>query len=79
MTTTDQINAHETEIHELKIKIRLLKQIQHFEMLHDNALMILDAIPDSMKKTSAIYYKRAENYRSIVFNLKNKYGKFGKK
>ena len=62
----------------IKIKLRLLKQIQHFEMMQEIALITLDSIPDSMKKTSAIYYKRAENYRGIVLNLKQKFNNYGK-
>jgi hypothetical protein len=57
------------------LKIRLLKQINHFQNLKEKALMVLDAIPDSMVRTSKIYKKRVENYTKTINNLLISYKK----
>lgn len=75
MTTTDQINSLETEIQEAKIKIRLLKQIQHFGLLYNNSLIVIDSLPDTMKHTTAVYRKKSKNYRETIFNLKKQFSK----
>lgn len=66
MKTIELIQQHEA-------KIRLLKQINHFEVLKETALTVLDAIPDSMPKTSKFYKKRVNNYSTIITNLTKSY------
>lgn len=60
-------------IYQLEAKLRLLKQISHFEGLKEMALTVLDGIPDNMPKTSKVYKKRIENYNTIITNLTKSY------
>jgi hypothetical protein len=60
-------------IQHLETKLTIANKIKHFDNLRETALTVLDAIPDSMVKTSKAYKKRVENYTEIINKLKISY------
>lgn len=55
------------------VQIRLLKQIEHFEILKNEALKTLDALPAAMRITANRYSQKVSKYTNIINRLKYSY------